>query len=51
LTKDEESRPVKDRRAPATATFLIPSWSAAIDDIIEVKNVMKSVMEAISAVT
>lgn len=34
---------------PANATLRIPSWSAAIEEIIDMKNVVKRLMEAIMA--
>ena len=41
---------MKERTPPTAATFLMPSWSAAIDEIIDIKNVIKRVIEAIKAV-
>lgn len=42
--------PAKERSPPNTATLRIPSWSAAMDEIIDIKNVINSVIDAINAV-
>ena len=51
VTNEEANMPTVARMLPKMPTLRMPSWSAAIDDIIDMKNVKKRLIDPTIAAT
>ena len=51
VTNEDASMPIVARTLPNTQTFRMPSWSAATDEIIDMKNVKNTLIDPTIAAT